>query len=400
MNNLIQNSVFLSALLYYSVYFFAYQFFKKADKSFSKRKTKLFLFAGMMLLCLFAGLRGTSVGTDTYRTVLYRFNNTNENASLGSVLSRGISEPLLVIIPYFIKKIINDYRVFLFVLQALTIAPIGVVTYKLKDRASIHIMMLVYMLLFFPISLNVMRQSIAAAWLLLALVSFLDKNYLKAAILTLLSTYFHGSVLIGVVLFAVVYFLFTNRNKALKAAFLFSALILSYLILSRWRALATWVISEGILTDEYSSYIGLMSGETVSSKTSFHYRTLVAELLRLFSALIVLASTHRKNEVLNNKDIMLYLWSILASLAIFSVFALFFHTYLGDRFTLYLDYSQIPLYGLLIGRHQIKNTNYQKRRVLRIPTSLSRLSMVYCFAFNLFMFVIIGYGDTVPYIFG
>lgn len=395
-------SLEISVLLYYLVFFIVYQLFKVANNSVNERKSKAFLLIGIIVLCLFAGLRGDRVGIDTYRTVLYRFKNISTSASLSSVLARGLSEPILVIIPYFIKKVINDYRAFLFVLEFLTVFPIGIVAYKLKKRASIHITMLVYMLLFFQISLNVARQSIAVAWLLLALVEFIDKKYVNALLSAAFATYCHGSVIIGIVLLLLIYFLFTNKNKALLISLSMIALVAYVIVILNWQQLFGSLIERGILTDEYTTYLKLFSGSVESSKVSFHFRTLVAELLRLFGTIIMLTNL-RGMKVKDSLDIRVYEWAMIISLVIFSTFVIAFNTYLGDRITLYLDYCQIPLYALMVGRKENSKRNVigsNGRFTLKIPISGPSLCLTYCFIFNLFMFMIIGYGNTIPYYFG
>ena len=395
-------NIIISILLYYFVFFIAYKLFKMSDRAISKRRAIVFLLIGILVICLFAGLRGEQVGIDTYRTVLYRFRNVNSSSSLSTVLARGISEPVLIIIPYFIKKIINDYRAFLFVLELLTVLPIGIVAYKLRNRASIHITMLVYMLLFFQISLNVAKQSIAAAWLLLALLEFLEKKYIKAIIIMLLSTYFHGSVIIGVTLFLLIYFMFTSGNKVLTITLSMFSFIAFMLVIMNWQSLFETLISRGILPEDYTGYLNLFSGDVESSKVSFHFRTLVSEMLRIFGTFIMLFYLRGMKDKYMI-DIRVYQWSMIISLVFFSTFVIVLNTYLGDRFTLYLDYCQIPLYALMIGRKEIPYNNRKfsrERLAVKIPVAGPSLCLTYCFIFNLFMFMIIGYGNTVPYNFG
>ncbi|SEQ20634.1 EpsG family protein [Lachnospiraceae bacterium NE2001] len=386
------------SLIYYIMFLLAGTFFSAADRSLNDKKTRRWIFLGILLLSIFAGLRAISVGTDTSAVVHYRFDNARLYSSWRAIMTPG-NEPFLTLIGYIIKKTFNDYRIYLFVLQLLFEIPIGIVAYKLRNRITIAGFMTVFMLMFYQVSLNIHKQSIAAAWLLLAVVYFREKKIFQAVILAAISTLFHGSVFIGIGLFAVIYVLCTSKSKSIRFLAVVITAIIAIFAFLNWRTVANIILSSDSLTDDYTNYISIAAGESGARYTSFHYKTYISIVLRFVGALLI-GNAYLKSEKRSDPDVRFYLYSTIIGFLIYSVFIIAFRMYIGDRMTLYLDICQMVLISLLIGKPSVYEISKRKRHTIRIITSGPSLYLWFCFAYNFIYLMIVNYGKTLPYFWG
>lgn len=180
-----------------------------------KRESKFCVFILIMIVSLVAGLRDYSVGTDTkyYHTI---FNNYYNG---GGVYFRE------VVFMYFSKVLMrftgNDRIVFLF-FSFLTNSLIIGRLWKWRDKGSFALMVFLYLNIFFPESLNIMRQFVACAIIFWAFDYVIEKKYKKFILCVMIATCFHISSLVAFSFYPIHYWL-TNKNTVKK--FVFSLLV-------------------------------------------------------------------------------------------------------------------------------------------------------------------------------
>ena len=383
------------SIIYYIIFIIGGLIFSTADRAVSDKKTKRWIILGIIFLSAFAGLRSISVGTDTAAVVHFRFDNTRLYSSWRSILTPG-NEPFLTLIGWIIRNSINDYRAYLFVLQLLLEIPIGIIAYKLRKDVNIAGIMTVFMLMFFQISLNIHKQTIAAAWLLLAVIYFREKKYAKAIIIAAFATLFHGSVFMGVALFAIIYILSTSKSSRVRLLVVLLAVGFAVIIFHNWRNVASIILSSERLTDDYSGYLSIMAGETGQRYTSFHYKTYISIVLRTIGIIVIVAAYMRSKRRLDSNT-RFYMYCTGIGFLIYSLFIFAFHMYIGDRFTLYLDICQILLIPMLVGKSDSTSNSNKKPLTVRIHTSGPYVVYFFYLAYNFTYFMIVNYGKTLPY---
>jgi len=174
--------------------------------------------------CLMAGLRGSSIGTDTGRYLAPMYQIACDADSFKDFLSGSwfhIWQDLYVkdyeigfsLLIYVITKLTGSLIAVQFVLQALIIIPVYL-TIRRNKQKQVWLCMLVYYAMLYNTSLNLMRQAIAMAFALLAVQFFSENNFKYSMIVLFAGTLFHKSAILGVFICAIFYL--TQKKISLK----------------------------------------------------------------------------------------------------------------------------------------------------------------------------------------
>lgn len=150
-----------------------------------------------MLITLFipaflAGIR-YGIGTDYFRYKLIF-----DNIRYGYVTRHEIGYGL---INYFVGLIGGNIQTVFFIVSFLTILFVYLTLYDLKDKISLGIGMLVFMLLYYQMSFNVVRQVLAMSVSMFSIRFIYKRQLMKFLIFVLLATSFHLSSMVIVPFF-------------------------------------------------------------------------------------------------------------------------------------------------------------------------------------------------------
>lgn len=180
----------------------------------------------LLIPCLLAGLRAETVGTD----VLVYVKPLTKAAILSEDLRQyfqsywfdvwhnvytkdyEIGFSLLV---FGIAKLTKNLNIVLFVIQALTVVPVFVALARNRKTMPVWLGMLVYYLLFFNSTLNMMRQWIAMAFLLLSMQMLLEKRPGLTILFAVIGFLFHYTALLVVPVYLVYWFVWLPRRTRL-----------------------------------------------------------------------------------------------------------------------------------------------------------------------------------------
>lgn len=183
-----------------------------SEKSRSRYIGKLLALIAILLPCILAGMRADTIGTDVKVYVEPMYNAAKQSTSFSSYLSQRwyviwrymyvekfeIGFTTLV---YLIEKLGGSLGTVLFFIHALIVAPIYLGLKKMKKQYPICLGMLVFYLLFYNASLNMMRQWIAMSILFYALSYLIANKKKKYFVAVVVACLFHTSALMGVVIF-------------------------------------------------------------------------------------------------------------------------------------------------------------------------------------------------------
>lgn len=151
-----------------------------------KRRRLLFVF---FLLWLIVGLRGYSVGTDTYHYII-RFEEVEYYSHLKN-LEYGW---------YFLSLIIKRLKLdvqWLFIISSLISLSVMFYAFWLKSK-NIMFSILLYVLLFYYFeSFNTCRQTVAVSMMLVSICNYCDRKYYGYAMWMFFGVLFHTSALAG-----------------------------------------------------------------------------------------------------------------------------------------------------------------------------------------------------------
>lgn len=192
-----------------------------------RRLTYLALSCGaVLILCLIAGLRAQTVGTDV--TVYVK--PLTRAAIMADDLKHFFSmhwfrdwhtiyvsefEYGFSLLVYVIAKVTKSLGAVLFVLQALTIVPIYIAFSRRRKTFPVWLGVLVYCLLCYPITLNAMRQWMAIGFLVLAMQMLLEKKWGITLLLSVIAFVFHYSAIMMVLIYFVYWLLQRSQKTVL-----------------------------------------------------------------------------------------------------------------------------------------------------------------------------------------
>lgn len=307
----------------------------------------------ILIPCLIAGLRADTVGVDVKVYAVNALSQAKQFSSLPQMLTYTEvgGEYFYVILVYVLSRFTEETGVLLFVLQFLTLVPILKTAYIIRDKLSISFTMLVYFLLFYNDSLNIMRQSIACSFILLGCTFWVSNEYKrrwKSILCISTACLFHRSAFIGVILILGVVLLSKSHMKKLIRIPAYILLILSPAFIS---ALILKLQQNGILSDRYNFYADVFINKTISRdyfSSPFSRYNLIfmsVKILLVLVALYVFQYQMEKNNLLYNYEGIL-LQFIFIGFMIFTVVLYSLKTTYGIRISVYLDYFIIILLPL------------------------------------------------------
>lgn len=207
-------------ILYYLVIFLSICIAVRAEKNNNIR----WVFGVIVLLSLLAGFRDYSVGTDTY--TYYRTFMNIANGGL-SILEVGF-----VMVSRFLMMLFGDARA-LFVIYAFVIN--GLIIRRLwdfREYCSFGFMCFLYVTMFFPQTMNIMRQYIALAIVFFATRYIYNRKYIWFILGVLLASILHTSALVSIFLIIPNYY-FNGRGITKKKVALTMILIACIPIINR-----------------------------------------------------------------------------------------------------------------------------------------------------------------------
>lgn len=184
---------------------------------FKRRKSKLLFIVlsclALFLPCFLAGVRDDTIGTD----MLVYGNKVFKDALSMDFISymQKDMEPLFLLLVRFISYFTNSIAIYYFVLELAVILPIYCTLQREKGNKYAWVAMMVYYLLLFPYSFNLLRQSIAVSIIFFAFKYVQKHQLLKYIIALIIAMLFHKTAIIGLIIYPI-YVLMTENNNNLS----------------------------------------------------------------------------------------------------------------------------------------------------------------------------------------
>ena len=203
-------------VVYITCFFFSSLLFY-FSKYLNKRTRNVIDAIAIFIPCLIAGIRSNTVGTDVSVYLEPMVANAHNASSIREYMLsswrqgwviRGVKDieigfSLLV---FLIIKIFDSIYILQFVIQLLTIVPIYIGLRK-SNVNNLWLGMLTYFCMFYNNSLNIMRQSIAVAFIFLAFQYLFNSEKIKFIIGLIVACLFHNSALLGILILLIYEFL-------------------------------------------------------------------------------------------------------------------------------------------------------------------------------------------------
>lgn len=209
-----------------------------SDKMFihSKRKIGvLFFILSLLIPCFIAGVRSLEVGADVKSYFLVLYNCYTKGMSLFEGMKIANVE-FGYSLTMFIASKTNNVNVALFVNQLLISLPIYLVAYDLRkkdkynNRYILTFVVIIYLMTFYSLSMNLLRQSIAISFIVYSYYNYINNNYKKALLFFLISCSFHISSIIGILIFIIDFICKKCKKNRIIYLFIMFTLLIAFVI--------------------------------------------------------------------------------------------------------------------------------------------------------------------------
>lgn len=352
---------------------------------------KICNFIGILIPVLVAAFRADSVGTDVrnYVEPLQQFAGNNQNyfefINYNGLLSNGEDftrfEKGYVTFAYLCSKISNTLFCNLFFTELIILLSVffGLKKFKQeKESFSMWVGMLIFFTLFYNLSLNMVRQSIAM-FILLYGFHFLQEKKWKAYCLTVfVAMLFHATAIFGFLVLFLYYYLENNNLQQTSAADTYNSSMLIRTLIVSFIASVLFLFPN--LFKNLITVIGLskFSGY-LQNNVSISINKIILKLP--FLLLLIIQWKYLKN----NKLKFFYLAMSIIDIALFQLSsASEFSSRISWYSTMYYIYS-VP--------DELSVGNRNRRLIL--TTIMCLYFIIYWYNFS----VLRNYNETVPYIF-
>lgn len=249
----------------------------------SKVVRLFFLSLSILLLSGFGGLRDPSIGTDVlgYTDRIWNYMH-NLHITSDVIFNQLLTEPGFAVFSFLLHEISDNFQFYLFGISLLTTSLFFISGYLLRNKLNYVIYTLVYCLLFYNMSFNIMRQLCSLGFMALMIAMIAKKKYKAAIIPLFLSCVFHNSGSFSIVVYLIFYF-YDRRKINTKLTFL---IILSGFIgIFYYENIVLWLVSNGFLNTGFLLYTSV--GGVFESKLPI--TDFIIKLYLLFIAIKVFA---------------------------------------------------------------------------------------------------------------
>lgn len=323
-----------------------------------KCKNKWCRILPMIPSVLLLSFRGLSVGTDTFHYADLFESAQGVDSYIVFLLSRRLEYGFGTLL-YFAAKTGLSVNFAFFLFAAFTVCPIFGAVFLLRDKLSPYLMTLLYLLMFYQYSFNIVRQSIAMSFIVLTIALLLSEHKKLAVFCSFIPMLFHN-VAILIIPILLLYVINGKQKSRLLIITLLLLLICYYYG-------KDYILSSA----EYYSDVYL-HGDKVRAQLSY--------LIEMGFNLVIVFMAWLK---LKNKETRYGLFiTLLVFLLILS------STYFSYAFRIANCYDVLAIIFVPISMKILKNKSYKVSY------------LVFAVFYWWFVFVYNNSGGTYPYVFG
>ena len=218
----------------------------------------LLLILSVLPIAILGGLRVPELGWDVKKYGISMFNNVkglNINGLINYIKIRGHEEGFVILV-FLLSKLRSNLNFVLFGLQLISIYSALYYLFVNREKGSIVFGLVLYECVLYPITYSTLRQCVSLALTLIMCIKFIDKKYIQAILLFIISLFFHDSAFVAIFLFFIMAFNDSNKisskNKVIINVILFLSLVFSTLY---YEEIIKFLWNLKIIPDKYYLYI-------------------------------------------------------------------------------------------------------------------------------------------------
>ena len=264
---------------YYIVTFAIAIMFASIAERYNKRdktsKVKAFLLLSAITFGILAGIRDNSVGTDISYYAESCFNRVCGTNSLFTFLKMVTIEPGYAFLAFVVSRFTTELGWMLFFSQILVVGPLYIASYLKRKNLSFSMVAVVYAFWFFCFSLNIMRQSIACALIVLFYVLWQKQKKVLSGVVFVLACLFHQSAIFGALVVLFSQFACSGRAKKMSLIKKWGIIAAFIVAMFSFMRIVSILATMNILSSEYSKRVLASSGESAFTPIEYILRAFI-----------------------------------------------------------------------------------------------------------------------------
>lgn len=359
----------------------------------SKYKFIFYSFFAILGPCILAGFRAETVGTDVTIYAKQMTKLASVTDSLFKYISEGQMEIGYLIMVYCTVKIFKKLAAVLFFTELMTVLPVYISAYKCRNKISMKLYLTCFFCIFYISTFNIMRQSIAAAYILLAFHELIDNKKICAIICFCIALLFHSTAIIGIMICIFGYLIYKIPNVFNKLVKFIIFVGIGFFLVN-WKKLTQWAIEMGIVPISFSRYLNLFNN---INSTEYFFQLNISSYIefgfRIIIYLLPLILITRKKFLKKEENYINSIQAIiLIGTIIYSILFVVFHSSYGYRISMYMEYFYMSWLGIFDSGTTKINLGY------KIKTTKKDL-ILYAFLFIYWFvgYMYLGWHNTFPY---
>lgn len=186
-----------------------------AEKNFEKKNKaigRFFSILAIIIPSILAGLRTLDIGIDVQVYVEQNFKTALQSQSFKECLENCNTDFLYVVINYIISRISNSINILMFVIELINMVLVYMFIYNKRKSIHMWLAMAAYLLMFYNISLNLIRQSLAISIILFSIRYIESRKPIKFYTCVIIATLLHSTAIFTLP----IYVIFNIINKKHK----------------------------------------------------------------------------------------------------------------------------------------------------------------------------------------
>lgn len=239
-------------LIYLFVFLISSLFFFIAKKSNNKKTCLILEIMGLFVLSLLAGLRSNTIGTDVNVYVASIYNICAKGTSISEVLKYFNVETGYVAFTKLFTTLGLSFSTFLFAIEFFILA-FSFYGIKRIFKNSYITGFLIFLLLFYNRSLNIVRQSMAISLIIFSIPYLIEKKYFKYLACIVMAYFFHKTAVFFI--FAIIFAKYCKNDMKNNILFFIGTVITSVVILFGFDKIINIMASIGLVSTKYTFYL-------------------------------------------------------------------------------------------------------------------------------------------------
>lgn len=368
-------------MIYLIVFFSSFLFIKLGNRIEKNKKrviALIFYGIGLLIPAILAGIRDYTIGTDVMVYGNAWFDRAVDSSNLRDYIHWGVISQVGVgylLLNYLVAIVSDNPHVFYFVLALVINILIFKGVHSCKEYINIDFAMLIFFLLFYNNTLNLLRQSLAIAIIMSGFGYVINKKLFKYIIVVVFAGMTHSTAFLGILIYFIYNIQFSKYRSLVKTGIICA--LLGCIVL--YQGIVSFLVSKGIILSRYGSYSDVQTGGG----------KMVRICLFCLPAILLFYFVYKKVK----KDIW---YNFGGMILLFSTFlsVLLFVNSIASRIAMYFDIYYIVLIPVFAKR---VNLSTGKNRVLVKNYSQIFLGIFYVFYWWM-VYVYQGQAATYPFL--